>query len=209
MKLLDRLFHPKVTPKETVVPDEYIKKYPEPSEKVQELLQRVPSTGKMLYQYIRHTSISKEWKYWAFELLEKGIETPGIIQLAGEDLDMFPTAFTELLDTIFKELDIEINQETAYCSYVMSIAEEVIRGDRTAKSGFRVLSRAAIDTDFSQPFQDFYNWYYLADEDELIYFPQKGSGLRTDNIEEWLHQYFEKLVIANPKYCSDSVIDLG
>ena len=206
MKLLDRLFHPKVTPKETVVPDEYIKKYPEPSEKVQELLQRVPSTGKMLYQYIRHTSISKEWKYWAFELLEKGIETPGIIQLAGEDLDMFPTEFAELLDTIFKELDIEINQESFYCSYILSIAQEVLRGERTARSGFKVLSKAAIDTDFSQPFQDFYDWYYLADEDELIFFPQKGSGLRTDNIEEWLHQYFEKLVIANPKYCSRDVL---
>ena len=107
MKLLERLFHSKATPEETVVPDEYIKKYPEPSEKVQELLQRVPDTSKMLYQYIRHTSISKEWKYWAVELLEKGIETPGIIQLAGEDLDMFPTEFAELLDTILKELDID------------------------------------------------------------------------------------------------------
>ena len=58
MKLLERLFHSKATPEETVVSDEYIKKYPEPSEKVQELLQRVPDTGKMLYQYIRHTSLS-------------------------------------------------------------------------------------------------------------------------------------------------------
>ena len=111
MIFLERLFHLKATPEETVVPDEYIKHYPEPSEKVQELLQRVPGTGKMLYQYIRHASISKEWKYWAVELLEKGIETPGIIQLAGEDLEMFPTEFAELLDTIFMELDIEINRK--------------------------------------------------------------------------------------------------
>ena len=183
------------------MPDEYIKKYPEPSEKVQELLQRVPSTGKMLYQYIRHTSISKEWKYWAFELLEKGIETPGIIQLAGEDLDMFPTEFTELLDTIFKELDIEINQETAYCSYVMNIAEEVLRGERTARSGFEILDRAAIETNFTQPFLDFYDWSIKADD--AVYFAIKGSGLRWDNVEEWMHQFFEKLVKANPKYCSN------
>ena len=111
MIFLERLFHLKATLEETVVPDEYIKHYPEPSEKVQELLKRVPGTGKMLYQYIRHASISKEWKYWAVELLEKGIETPGIIQLAGEDLEMFPTEFAELLDTIFMELDIEINRK--------------------------------------------------------------------------------------------------
>ena len=207
MNFLERLFHSKATPEETVVPDEYIKKYPEPSEKVQELLQRVPDTGKMLYQYIRHTSISKEWKYWAFELLEKGIETPGIIQLAGEDLDMFPTEFTELLDTIFMELDIEINQETAYCSYVMNIAEEVLRGERTARSGFDVLSIAAIETDYTQPFWDFYDWYNKADE--IVYFTVEGSGLRMDNVEEWMHQFFEKLVKANPKYCSESVTKLG
>lgn len=52
MNFLKRLVHSKATPEETVVPDEYIKKYHEPSEKVQELLQRVPDTGKMLYQYI-------------------------------------------------------------------------------------------------------------------------------------------------------------
>ena len=207
MIFLERLFHLKATPEETVVPDEYIKKYPEPSEKVQELLQRVPRTGKMLYQYIRHTSISKEWKYWAFELLEKGIETPGIIQLAGEDLDMFPTEFAELLETLFKELDVEISQEIAYCSYVMSIAEEVIRGERTAKSGFKVLSKAASDTDFQGPFYNFFIWEDCTDEVDFLTI--KGSGLRKDNVEEWMHQFFEKLVKANPKYCSGSVNNLG
>ena len=207
MNYLERLFHSKATPEETVVPDEYIKKYPEPSEKVQELLQRVPSSGKMLYQYIRHTSISKEWKYWAFELLEKGIETPGIIQLAGEDLEMSPTEFAELLETLFKELDLEISQEIAYCSYVMSIAEEVIRGERTARSGFEDLGRAASDNDYQEPFYDFYIWEDCIDEADSLTI--KGSGLRKDNVEEWMHQFFEKLVTANPKYCSDSVANLG
>ena len=199
MKLLERLFHSKATPEETVVPDEYIKKYPEPSERLQGLLLKAPSTGKMLYQYLQHKDISMDWKYWATDLLENGIETPGIIQLAGEDLDMFPTQFTELLDTIFKELDIEINQETAYCSYVMNIAEEVLRGERTARSGFEILDRAAIETDFTQPFLDFSDWSIQADD--AVYFAIKGSGLRWDNVEEWMHQFFEKLVKANPKYC--------
>ena len=182
MKLLERLFHSKATPEETVVPDEYIKKYPEPSERLQGLLLKAPSTGKMLYQYLQHRDISMDWKYWATDLLENGIETPGIIQLAGEDLDMFTTEFTELLDTIFKELDIEINQETAYCSYVMNIAEEVLRGERTARSGFEILDRAAIETNFTQPLLDFYDWSIKADD--AVYFAIKGSGLRWDNVEE-------------------------
>ena len=194
-------------PKETVVPDELIKHYPEPSERLQGLLLKAPSTGKMLYQYFQHRDISMDWKYWATDLLENGIETPGIIQLAGEDLDMFPTEFTELLDTVFKELDVEINQETAYCSYAMSIAEEVIRGERTARSGFEILSRAAIDTDYQEPFYNF--WLWLDCADEVVYYTIKGSGLRMDNVEEWMHQFFEKLVKANPKYCSGSVNNLG
>lgn len=186
-------------PKETVVPDELIKHYPEPSERLQGLLLKAPSTGKMLYQYFQHRVISMDWKYWATDLLENGIETPGIIQLAGEDLDMFPTEFTELLDTVFKELDVEINQETAYCSYAMSIAEEVIRGERTARSGFEILSRAAIDTDYQEPFYDFYFW--LDCIDEITCYTVKGSGLRMDNVNEWTHQFFEKLIEANEKYC--------
>ena len=182
-----------------MVPDEYIKHYPEPSEHLQNLLKRVPSTGKMLYQYIKHSDISTEWKYWAFEMLENGIETPGIIQLAGEDLDMFPTEFSELLDSIFRELDVEINRETAFCSYVISIAEQVVRGERTARSGFEFLSSAAIDSDYQEPFYDFYIWLDCADE--VAHFTIKGSGLRIDNVEEWMHQFFEKLVKSNPKYC--------
>jgi len=186
-------------PRETVVPDELIKHYPEPSERLQGLLLKAPSTGKMLYQYFQHRDISMDWKYWAIDLLENGIETAGIIQLAGEDLDMFPTEFTKLLDTIFKELDVEINQETAYCSYVMNIAEEVIRGERTARSGFEILSRAAVDTDYKEPFYDFFCW--LDCIDEVPYYTEKGSGLRMDNVNEWTHQFFEKLVEANKKYC--------
>lgn len=207
MKILRRLFHYKATPEDTVVPDEYIKKYPEPPEKVQELLHRVPSSGKMLYQFIKHTNISNDWKFWAMDLMENGLETPGVIQLAGEDLDMFPTEFAELLDTIFRELEIEIDQETVYCSYILSIAQEVLRGEMTAKSGFEVLSKAAPDTDYQEPFFDFYIWVDCADEVDFLAI--KGSGLRRDNVEEWMHQFFEKLIIANPKYCSESVTKLG
>lgn len=206
MKLIERLLHYKAAsvnvsePLETVVPDELIKHYPEPSERLQGLLRKAPGTGKMLFQYFQHKDISMDWKYWATDLLENGIETPGIIQLAGEDLDLFPTEFTELLDTVFKELDVEINQETAYCSYVLGIAEEVIRGERTARSGFEILSRAAIDTDYQEPFYDFYCW--LDCIDEVAYYTVKGSGLRADNVNEWTHQFFEKLLKANEKYCT-------
>ena len=97
MKLLERLLsrHKKVTQAKTVVPDELVKHYPAPPEKLQSIIQRVPNTGQVLYQYIQRFAISKVTKYWAVDMMEQGLETPGIIQLAGEDLT--PQFVEELL----------------------------------------------------------------------------------------------------------------
>ena len=198
MNLLKKLFRIKTAPQETVVPDELVKHYPDPPEKLQTILQRVPNTGIVLYQYINRFSISKESKYWAMDMMEKGLETPGIVQLAGEDLDMNPFAYSELLDIIFLELGIEVQPETAYCAYAVVIANEVLRGERTPRNGFELLSRAAIDSDYEQPFYDFYLW--LDHADEVVFFTVDGSGLRMDNVDEWMQQYFEKFVKANIKY---------
>ncbi len=184
--------------KKTVVPDDLVMHYPDPPEKLQTILQRVPNTGRVLYEYIRKSSISKEAKYWAIDMMEEGLETPGIVQLAGEDLNMNSFAYSDLLDTIFKELAIEVQPETAYCAYAVDIASEVLRGERTARSGFELLSRAATDTDNNKVFWVFYIW--LENADCTVYY-DVGGGLRMDNIEEWMHQFFEKLVKANEKYC--------
>jgi hypothetical protein len=203
MRLFNKLFHSKTTPKETVVPDEYIKQYPEPQEVLQKILDIVPGTGYLLYQYTKHSNISKEWKFWAMDLMENGLGTPSVIQLAGEDLDMDYWSFSNLLETVFQELGIEVNQEVFHCAYVMGIAQEVLHGERTARTGFELLSQATIETNYKAPFYDFYCW--LDHADELEYYTIKGSGLYKDNVEEWMKQFFEKLVKVNPKYCSNTV----
>lgn len=53
---------------ETVVPDELVKHYPAPPEKLQSIIQRVPNTGQVLYQYIQRFAISKVTKYWAVDM---------------------------------------------------------------------------------------------------------------------------------------------
>lgn len=193
-----------VVAEETMVPDELIKQYPQPSEQLQRILQALPETGILLYLYTKHCNISKEWKFWAMDLMENGLQTPGVIQLAGEDLDKDYEAFTNLLESIFRELGVDVNHEVFYCAYVLSIAQDVLRGERTAYDGFEVLSRAAIETNYAQPFRDFYDWEIKADE--IVYRSENGSSLRIDNVEEWMHQYFEKLVKANSKYCTDSAL---
>ena len=200
MNLFKKLFRTKPAPKETVVPDELVKHYPDPPEKLQTILQRVPNTGCVLYQYIRRINFTKEVKYWAIDMMEEGLETPRIVQLAGEDLNLNPFAYSDLLDTIFMELEIEVQPETAYCAYAVDIACEVLRGERTARNGFELLSRAAIENGYEQPFYDFYLW--LDNADEVVLYTVEGSGLRMDNVEEWMYQYFEKFVKANIKYSS-------
>lgn len=199
MKFLKRLFYSyPATPEETVVPDDLVEQYPDPPEKLQVVLQKVPNTGIVLYQYKRRSSISKSWKYWALDMMENGFGTPGIVQLAGEDLNMNPFQFANLAESIFQELDIDIPDEVAYYSYAVCIANEVLRGERTARNGFELLSQAEIDTDYSDAFRAFYIW--LDKADEIAYY-DVGGGMRPDNIGEWMYQYFEKLVQANKKYC--------
>ena len=199
MNLFKKLFRIKTAPQETVVPDELVKHYPDPPEKLQAILQRVPNTGRLLYhQCLKRFSFSKEAKYWAMDMMEEGLETPEIIQLAGEDLDMNSFDCSNLIDTIFRELEIEVLPETAYCAYAVGVANEVLRGERTPRSGFELLSRAAIDTDFNKVFWDFYIW--LDNADGVAYLPTKDSGLRMDNVDEWMYRYLEDFVQANIMY---------
>ena len=201
MNLLKKLFRIKTAPQETVVSDELVKHYQDPPEKVQLILQKVPNTGHVLYHHhLRRFNFSKEAKYWAIDMMAAGLETPGIVQLAGADMDMNSFECSDLLDSIFRELEIEVQPETAYCAYAVGIANEVLRGERTARSGFELLSRAAIDTGYEQPFYDFYIW--LDHADEVVFYTVEGSGLGVDNVEEWMHQYFEKFVQTNNKYSS-------
>jgi hypothetical protein len=191
----------------TATPDEYVCHYQEPPEKLQAILQQVPGTGDLLYQYTERDNITKSAKYWALEMLERGFETPGIIQLAGEDLDMDPMAYSELLDTIFRELDFEVRPEVACCAYAASIAEEVIQGQRTAREGFELLYAAMIHSNYDAVFLDF---FYAKDyAEEVVPWPGEGRPPQPELVDEWLYRYFEAFLAANPKYRSTTIATQG
>ena len=195
-----KLISLRATPSQgTVVPDDLVVRYPDPPEKLQAILQRVPNTGIVLYQYKRGIGMSKEWRYWAMDMMENGFDTPGIVQLAGEDLNVSFSQFSQLLDTIFRELGIDLPDEIVYGAYAFCIADEVLRGERTARNGFELLSQAEIDTNYSRSFAFFY--VFLDFADEIIAGYIDGGVVRKDNMEEWMHLYFEKFVQANEKYC--------
>ena len=47
-------------------------------------------------------NINKEWKSWAYEMMEVGYSYPSIVQLAGEELTINPFEFHALVDSIFE-----------------------------------------------------------------------------------------------------------
>ena len=100
------------TPK-TMVPDDRVALYPKSDERLKAIIQKVPLTSKVLFDYKLQRGISKDWKWWALEMLEKGTETPGIIQLAGEDLNMHFLEFNSLVCNIFQELGIDLSNDDA------------------------------------------------------------------------------------------------
>ena len=60
------------------------------------------------------------------------------------------------------------------------------------------LAQAAIDTNYHDAFMEF---YYLEDNADLLRDHLSGcygdGTMREDNIEEWMHLYFEKLLMIN------------
>ena len=157
-----------------MVPDDRVALYPKSNERLKAIIQKVPLTSKVLFDYKLQRGISKDWKWWALEMLEKGTETPGIVQ------------------------GIDLSNDDAYYQYALSIAHQVVKGEISSEKGFEILTSAAIDTGYHDAFM---NFYYIKDDADLIRdgysaFFCDGS-MRKDNIEEWMFQYFEKLIKIN------------
>ena len=183
-----------------VVDDEIIAHYPKPHVELQTIIDRVPSTRLILYYRAMGHNINKEWKSWAYEMMEAGYSQPSIVQLAGEDLTINSFEFNALVDSIFKELAVECPDEIAYGQYALGIAHKVMDGDITAERGFAILSDAAIETDYNDMLSEF---YYLEDNADLLRDHLPGSygdgNMTEDNIEEWMALYFKKLIATNER----------
>lgn len=186
--------------RKTIVSDDIVEIFPKPNEKISSLIQKIPLTSQILFLYKQEKGISEEWKSWAWEMMENGYDTPGIIQLAGEDLSMNPFEFSSLANIIFKELELDVTNDDAYYQYALGIARQVLKGEISSEKGFKILAQAAIDTNYHDAFMEF---YYLEDNADLLrdHLPGcYGDGtMREDNIEEWMHLYFEKLIMFNDK----------
>ena len=184
--------------KKTIVSDDIVEKFPKLSGRLSSIIQEVPCTRNVLYLYKLRKGFSKEWKWWAIEMMEKGFQTPGIIQLAGEDMNMNPFEFSSLVETIFHELDLDISNDDAFYQYALWVAHQVLDGMISAEEGFKELTQAAIDTDYHKAFLEF---YYLEENADLLRDHLPGcygdGNMREDNIEAWMHQYFEKLIEIN------------
>ena len=136
--------------------DVYYPTFMIPDQTLKSIIRSVPSTRVILYDYIKDHSISKEWKEWAFSMMETGYNTDGIVQLAGEDLSMNPFEFKELASRIFNELGICVSPQLAYEQYILWIANQVDHGELSAKEGFQILYEAAVDSEYDDAFMAFY-----------------------------------------------------
>lgn len=187
------------SPKETVVLDDIVPRFPKPSDRLASVIREVPSICEVLYLYKQRRGISKEWIWWALDMVEKGLQTPGILQLAGEDLTMNPFEFLSLAETISQELELDVTNDDAYYQYALWVAHQAIDGVITAEEGFKKLYYVALDTRYNKAFMEF----YYRDEDAYRlrnYIPSLCSSddtMREDNIEEWMHLFFEKLIKFN------------
>ena len=182
----------------TKVEDYSIDIFPQPNDRLKSIIQAVPITRLVLFQYKRLKGMTKEWKSWAWEMMEKGFQTPGIIQLAGEDVNLNQFELASLIESILKELELEVTTDEVYQQYVLYIAHQVLDNMISAEEGLKILTQEAIDTDYHDAFMDV---YYLDDEIHLernYYCKNDKDGIiNEDNVEDWLHLYFERIIKLN------------
>ena len=57
--------------KKTIVSDDIVEKFPKLSGRLSSIIQEVPCTRNVLYLYKLRKGFSKEWKWWAIEMMEK------------------------------------------------------------------------------------------------------------------------------------------
>ena len=63
--------------------------------------------------------MTEDWKTWAWEMLDKGFHSDALTQLAGEDLNLNPFEFSSLVDSILKDLELDLTDDNVYYHYVL------------------------------------------------------------------------------------------
>jgi hypothetical protein len=171
--------------------DVYYPTFMIPDQTLKSIIRSVPSTRVILYDYIKDHPISREWKEWAFNMMETGYNTDGIVQLAGEDLSMNPFEFKELASRIFNELGICVSPQLAYEQYILWIANQVDHGELSAKEGFQILYEAAVDSEYDDAFMAFYQ---LNDAFGILV---DQNGYSEDAIERMRRDVFMNYLMQN------------
>ena len=177
-------------PSEITVPDDCVVCLPEFNVKLDSICNIVPDTINILFLFKSGQSMSKEFRYWAMDMMENGFQTPGITQLAGEELNMNPFEFKALFDKILCELNWNFKDEEIYSHYVLYIAQKVLDGEMSCDCGLDSLCNIAL------PY--FHEFDYLRDNISLS---KEGlwsfCGINSDNYEEWMLLYFQKVIWYN------------
>ncbi|MBP5458419.1 MAG: hypothetical protein J6Y37_18160 [Paludibacteraceae bacterium] len=173
--------------------------HPRQYEMMRFIIGKVPRTARIFFLHeTRQLEFSEEWKYWAWEMMEKGFQTPEIIQLAGVDSSVNPFEFASLVECIFGKMWFSYPAKEIFHQYILYVAGQVVAGELTAEQGLKLLWQAYIDSDDNEAFEEFYfienDWEDLKDgcEPNTSYFRERG--ISEERIDEWLHGYFEKMV---------------
>ena len=119
---------------------------PQPNDRLKSVIQAVPTTRLMLFQYKQQKGMTEDWKTWAWEMLDKGFYSDALTQLAGEDLNLNPFEFSSLVDSILKDLELDLTDDNVYYQYVLYIAHQVLKEDPQISSVTNIINKKLIIT---------------------------------------------------------------
>jgi hypothetical protein len=155
------------------------------------------STKEILALRVLNKTVDKRFVDWAISLLEKGCDTPHLRMLAGEIAPFNQFEMLELVDKVFKELNLSwSNQEMVIKDYVAELLKDMLNGNRSSSSVLDRLKRIYIELE-DRFLQDFYFLWFAQEDlqvkDHQYYWPDTDRS----NIDKKINEYAQNWLKEN------------
>jgi hypothetical protein len=117
----------------------------------------IPTLKQLLAERALARTPTDAWVEWAVDQLMRGQETPHLRILAGERAPFNAFEVWALLDTVFRELDVQPpGPEEAVRAYAAELASSLVQSEGRDVAALRLLRDLAIERQYPDYLHDFY-----------------------------------------------------
>ena len=157
------------------------------------------STAEILALRALGASVDQRFVDWAVAQLEAGRDSPHLPVLAGEIAPFNYFEMSQLLDTVLRELGLELprDDDSALRSYARERVLAAVAGSVSVSTVLSELAQLCIEFDYPRPLYDFYLLHWaksdLQEQEVQWYWPDADR----ENIDSIISSHFETWLKEN------------